>query len=148
MSRRATLCNNCDSRTCLATGLPCPEVEALLPSPCAGRSDCEWIGLTRPDRITESSSRTRREASDDRRFLMRVVDRHVWQLSDRERLAAVLIWGLGCSLNTAAARLGVSKCAVQTYMRRTLAKMFDLVSEMQDAECGQTAAGRDNDDAA
>ncbi|GEM_PF-2094194 len=125
---RTTLCNHCDRRTCLSSCRPCADVEALLPSPDFGRNMREWIGIAHPDRLLDSPARAAlREAAEGRRCLMRLADRYRNLLSEREHLAATLVWGLGCSLNEAAARLGVSKSRVQICMHRALGKLYGVV---------------------
>lgn len=122
------MCAACDCRTCLDTGHPCAEVEALLPSPDFGRNGREWIGIAHAERLPDGPARAAlREASEGRRCLMRLADVYRERLSSREYLSAMLVWGLGCSLNEAAGRLGVSKGRVQACMYRALAELYDVV---------------------
>lgn len=148
--KRATLCNECARRTCLETGVPCPQVESLLPSADSGRNKREWTGIAHAERLPDGPSRAAlREAGEGKRELMRLANSYRDLLTRREHLAAVLVWGLGCSLKEAAARLGVSISSVRVYVRRTLVKMYDVVLQMRredhaavDSECRRNIGGK------
>lgn len=132
---RISPCLKCLSRPCLKNGVPCREVEALLPSPAAGRNMREWTNLRGVGRIADGPSRRAlREASEGPRLLMLLSCRFRHLLTPRERAVAAFVWGMGCSLNEAAARMGVSRTSVRSYMRRTLVKMYGVIERAQKME--------------